>query len=146
MGSPKGKTNGRKFSKDYQPAKNGRKPGSRRMEAFVHAMKLDDEDQELSREDATRLLRHILLCNKAQLEAIARNADLPIAIIAQIKGITTDLANGKTDVVDKIWDKIFGKTVTPLEITGANGTDLIPKEPMSRKDYEALYKKLKCGA
>lgn len=116
------------------------------MEAFIHAMKLDDQDQDLSKEDATKLLRYILLCNKVQLEAVARNTDLPIAVLGQIKAIVSDMAAGRTDAIDKIWDKIFGKTVTPLEITGANGTELIPKEPMSRKDYEALYKKLKCGA
>lgn len=145
MAAKKGNNTGRQFSKTIQPGKRvGRK--SSLMEAFIHAMKLDDQDQDLSKEDATKLLRYILLCNKAQLEAVARNTDLPIAVLGQIKAIVSDMAAGRTDAIDKIWDKIFGKTTTPIELTGPNGMDLILQGPMSRRDYESLYKKLKCGA
>lgn len=144
MAAKKGNKTGRQFSKTHQPAKQGRKPT--RMSEFIKAFKMDDESRAISKEDAVKLLTHLLSCSKPQLEIMARNPDLPVAIVCQIKAIITDMANGVTSTVDRIFDRVWGKATTPIEMTGANGTQLIPDRPMSRKDYEKLLNDLKCGA
>ena len=144
MPAPKGNKNGKRFSATRQPKNPGRKPS--RMNEFIKAFNLEDESRQISREDATKLLVHLLGCNKAQLELMARNQDLPVSIVCQILAIVDDIANKKTDTVDKIADRLYGKSMQPLELTGAQGSPLIPTAPMSRKGYEALLNKLKCGA
>lgn len=107
---------------------------------------MDDVTRDISKEDTVRLLRHILNCSKAELELIARNHDLPILILSQIQAIVSEIKNGKTDTVDKLFDRIYGKTPTTMEVTGAQGSPLIPETPMSRQEYQDMLTKLKCGA
>lgn len=144
MAAKKGNNTGKRFSKTRQPAKAGRK--KTRMNEFIKAFNLEDESRQISREDAIRLHVHLLSCNKAQLELMARNSDLPVSIVCQILAIVDDLQNKKTDTVDKIAASLYGKAVQLIELTGAAGTPLIPSKPMSRKAYETLLIKLKCGA
>lgn len=144
MGAPKGNTNGNRFSEKRQPKnRTGRKPS--RMNAFIKQYNLENPEEIISREDANKLLQYILSCNKVQFEALSRNGDLPVSILAQIFSIAEDLKNKKTDTIDRITDRLYGKTTQPMELTGAKGTPLIPSGPMSRKDYEKLLLKLTCG-
>lgn len=116
------------------------------MTEFIKAFSIEDPKRTISREDAFKLMGHLLSCNKAELETMARNPDLPISIVCQIKAIVTDMSLGKTDTVDKIFDRLYGKSTQPMELTGAQGTPLIPDKPMTRKEYESLLNKMKCGA
>jgi len=139
----KGNKRGKKFSAANQPAVRGRKPS--RMSEFIKSFNLEDPDRAISKEDAYKLLKHILFCNKSQLEAMARNSDLPVAIVCQIKAIVTDIANGRTETVDKLFDRLYGKSMQPVELSGVSGRPLISNTPMSRKAYEELYNRLISG-
>jgi len=139
----KGNKKGNRFSKSNQPKHPGRKPN--RMNDLVKAFQMDDDTRAISKEDSYRLLTHLLSCSKSQLEAMARNPDLPIAILTQIKAIITDLADGSTSTVDRLFDRLYGRSMQPMEITGAKGNPIIPDKPMSRKAYEQLLIKLQCG-
>ena len=137
MGAPKGNKNGRLFSKARQP---GKRPGRKKslINEFIKDFNLVDGSRQISREDANKLLWHILCCNKADFEAMSRNSDLPISLLSQIRAIAEDLKNGKTNTVDKIWDAIWGKSFQTMELTGAKSLPLIPAGPMSRKGYLKL--------
>ncbi len=140
MTFPKGHNYGNRFSHNNQPQNSGRKPSRLKiLQAIFNSL---DENERLSKEDILKLLEYIIICNKAQLETIARNPDLPMIIVNQIKAIVTDLASGKTDTVDKIFDRLYGKATISLEVTGAAGVPLIPDKPMSRKEYETMYEQL----
>ena len=139
----KGHKIGNRFSTFKQPSNSGRKCSH--FKQVQKAFDSLDDNERLSKEDLLRLLKYIIMCNRYQLEEVARHPDIPIIMANQIKAIVTDLAKGKTETVDRIWDLVFGKTIEPIEIISTNGLELIPKRPMSRKDYEIMYKKLKCG-
>lgn len=136
----KGNKRGKKFSRDCQPAIRGRK--LTRMNELKKAFNLEDPARAISHEDATKLMTHILMCNRSQLEAMIKNTDLPIFLLCLIKGILTDTANGQTNTVERLFDRLFGRSMQPVEITGANRTPLIPSKPMSRKSYEAMLNEL----
>jgi len=141
MGAPKGNKNGRLFSKTRQP---GKRPGrkSSMMNEFIKDFNLEDESRQISHEDANKLLWHILGCNKANFEAMFRNTDLPISILTQMIAIADDMKNKKCDTVNKIWDRIFGKSLQTMELTGAKSLPLIPAGPMSRMGYKELLVEL----
>ena len=141
MGAPRGNKNGRLFSKTRQPGKRpGRKPSL--INEFVKEFNMEDESRQISREDANKLLWHMMCCNKTDFEAMSRNTDLPISILSQIFAIAEDLKNKRTNTVDKIWDRLYGKSPLKVELSGPQGIPLIPKGPMSRKDYEKLLDEL----
>lgn len=141
MAAHLGNTHGLRFSATNQPhTKGGRKPS--RISALIKAFDMDDESRNISKEDAYRLMTHLLSCSKTQLEAMARNPDLPIAILTQIKAIITDLTHGSTSTIDRLFDRLYGRSMQPMEISGTKGIPLIPDKPMSRKAYEKLLLKL----
>lgn len=143
MAAQKGNKTGRQFSKTIQPKKNGRKKS--RYQELVGLMKLEDPMEQFSREDLYRLAGGLLTCTKAQLESVAKSQSLPVGLQVFIKGIISDLQDGSVKTVTEIMDRVYGRSTQPMEVTGAKGAPLIPTGPMSRKDYEAMLKKLQCG-
>jgi len=135
-----GNSRGKKFTKENQPTIRGRKLS--RINEFKRSFDMDNPEREISHEDATKLMTHILFCNRSQLEAMCKNADLPIFLLCLIKGILTDTANGQTNTVERLFDRLFGRSMQPIELTGANRTPLFPSGPMSRKAYEAMLVEL----
>jgi len=140
----KGNKLGNRFSKTNQPSKNGRKPS--RMNLLFSAFKVEDETRSVGKEDIFKLMAYILGCTKGEIETMLRNPELPFSVACQIRAIITDVQNGKTDTIDRIFDRVYGKATTPMELTGAKGVQLIPDEAMSRRDFEKLLSDLKCGA
>jgi len=132
----KGNNQGNRFTRDKQPKNPGRKPS--RFEQLVAAFRLEDTTRQISKADVLRLMAYLLSCTKTEIEVMLRNPELPFAIVGQIRAMITDVQNGKTDTIDKIFDRVYGKATTPMEITGAGGSPLIPDKPMSRKDYVKL--------
>jgi len=144
MAAHKGNKHGRQFSASCQP--KNKRGSSSRFSQMIKAFQMDDESRTITKDDSYRLMTHLLMASKSQLEAMARNPDLPIAILTQIKAIITDLADGNTSTVDRLFDRLYGRSMQPMEIAGAKGIPLIPDKPMSRKAYEQLLNKLQCGA
>ncbi len=136
----KGNKLGRKFSATNQPKNPGRKPT--RMNEFIKAFNMSDPAQAISHEDAIKLMTFILMCNRSQLETMIKHVDLPVFLLCLIKGILSDTQNGMTNTVERLFDRIFGRSMQPVELTGANRTPLIPDKPMSRKSYEAMLEEL----
>lgn len=136
----KGNKRGKRFTKENQPAKRGRKPT--RMNEFIKSFNMEDSSRAISQEDAKKLMTHILFCNRAQLDSMIKNQDLPIFMLCLIKALLVDTANGNTATVEKLFDRLFGRSMQPVELTGPNKTPLIPTGPMSRKDYESMLLEL----
>lgn len=136
----KGNKIGKRFSKEYQPQRNGRKPT--RMNELIDAFDLDDELQKISKEDAYKLMAHLLSCNMAQLGVMSRNPNLPTAILCQIAGIFSDIKECKTATVDKLMDRVYGKAPLTMEVTGTKGIPLTPSVPTSRVALQKLLKNM----
>lgn len=140
MAAKKGNNYGRQFSNTNQPRSNGRK--SSRLNEFADAFSLNDDDKRISNEDMFKLLKHLLSCSMADIEVMARHPDLPIAILNLIKAIMNDLSQAKTNTVDKLFDRVYGKTPMQMERKVVKGLPLIPSRPMSRLDYQKLLEEL----
>lgn len=138
----KGNKAGILFSKTNQPGNRGRKPT--RLNRFLKSVQLQNDFELVSKEDIFKLLALVIFCNRAQLEKMTKNPEIPIFLAGIIKAIIVDTSTGTIETIEKILDRIYGKSFQSLEITGSAGTPLIPTEPMSRRDYERLLSELKC--
>ena len=93
---------------------------------------------QLTKQDTQNLLACLLTCNETQLQALMANKKVPIVIKTVIKRLLIDVEMGSIDTIEKLWDRIFGKTglVQALpETTTATQTGLIPNVPVSREAY-----------
>ena len=65
---------------------------------------------QLTKQDTSNLLACLLTCNETQLRALMSNSKVPIVIKTVIKRLLDDSKVGSIDTVEKLWDRIFGKT------------------------------------
>jgi hypothetical protein len=90
-----------------------------------------------------KLLRFLLSCTKSQIEALLRDSNAPLFIVSLIRAIMTDLQNDKVDTVNRLFDRVYGKTFASTEISITEKSSFRQDRPMCRKDYEKLLNDLK---
>ena len=104
---------GRQFSAIHQPRHSGRKPA-----LFKQLTTLVDKEVklELSKEDFNRLQRWLLERTKDELLTICRNPETPVFIMVLILSMLADLKNGKFNTIERIFDRVFGRSVQPTQV------------------------------
>lgn len=95
-------------------------------------------DLQLTKNDTANLLACLLTCNSTQLNALYSNAKVPIVIKTIIKRLLDEGKNGNTDMIEKIWKRVFGDA--PLqasmpEQTSIKQDGILPNQPISREAY-----------
>lgn len=109
------------------------------MQQLLLALNLSSSMQ-MTNKETSDMLKTLLTCNETQLNALFHNAKLPVALKIIIKRILQDIQNGNTETVERLWDRIFGKTgmSDPTQV-GGNVSDsinsIIPGAPISREAY-----------
>lgn len=95
-------------------------------------------DLQLTKNDTANLLACLLTCNSTQLNALYSNAKVPIVIKTIIKRLLDESKNGSTDMIEKIWKRVFGDA--PLqasmpEQSSIKQDGILPNQPISREAY-----------
>ena len=91
---------------------------------------------QLTKTDTANLLACLLTCNEQQIDAIASNPKVPIAIKIVIKRLKEDIKLGNIETVEKLWDRVFGKAAMSLDLPQqATAAGIIPNTPISREAY-----------
>lgn len=91
----------------------------------------------LTKNDTANLLSCLLTCNEQQLLGLMDNRKVPIAIKTVIKRLLDDASKGNMATVEKLWDRVFGKTamVETNSLPEGSMPGLIPNRPISREAY-----------
>lgn len=94
-------------------------------------------DLQLTKTDTANLLACLLTANETQLKALYQNRKIPLAIKTVIKRIMDDAKLGNMETVEKLWDRVFGKTGMMLDLPKQTqiATGIIPNTPVSREAY-----------
>lgn len=56
--------------------------------------------------------------------------------------ILNDMKNGKTATIDRLRERQYGKAVQKVELTGANGSDLLPARTLTVEEARQVFEKL----
>lgn len=94
-------------------------------------------DLQLTKTDTANLLACLLTANETQLKALYQNRKIPLAIKTVIKRIMDDAKLGNMEIVERLWDRVFGKTGMMLDLPKQTqiATGIIPNTPVSREAY-----------
>lgn len=98
----------------------------------------------LTQADTYNLLGCLLTANETQLNALYTNRMVPIAIKTVIKRLIDDSRLGNIDTVERLWDRIFGKSNQMALNMPAQGTQIpgvpgiIPHTIVSREAYTII--------
>ena len=109
----KGNKEGVKFTSTRQPKNAGRKP-SRFKELLSN---LEGVGETLSQEDYEKITKTLLTLNPEELTDVARNKQTPIAVILIANAISGDLNNQRMDNLERLLDRIFGKSTNKVDVT-----------------------------
>lgn len=123
---------------------NGR-PKSRVKDTLVQSLKLakkKDIKAYLSAVEVKEWEEYLLSASSEDLVILGQNPQIPIYVRTIARALMIDLKNGKTTTLDKLRDRVVGKEVQKLELTGADGADLIPARRLSEEEAAKLLKQL----
>lgn len=109
------KGKGNRFSSTNQPANRGRKPS-----LYNHIKKLlgTEAKAELSKEDYFKLIQFLLEQPLDNIKKLADSKNTPIWIVGVVRAVVKDANIGRTNTLDSLFDRLFGKASQPL--TGKN--------------------------
>ena len=145
----KGNTLGNRFSSTNQPKKNGRKP---KMYKQLKEMIGKAVGYTLEQEDYYNIIRFLMEQDLETLDRFIKvkdpktgqnvlNPKVPIWVFNIVTAINTDVRYGRTNTVEMLFDRVFGKAVQTVQgdiIT--NGKQ--PTDEMTDEELEAEIKSL----
>ena len=85
---------------------------------------------------------YLMSASSEELVILGQDGSIPIYVRAIARALVIDLKNGKTNTLDRLRDRVIGKEVQRLELTGADGSDLIPARRLTEQQAAELLKKL----
>lgn len=99
---------------------------------------------QLTRTDTMNLLATLLTCNEQQLVALQNDSRVPVVIKTVIKRLLIDANVGNMEAIERIWDRIFGKS--GMNIDMPQGTEILPgilpNQPVSREAYIIIRERM----
>lgn len=98
---------GKQFSSEYQPAKNGRRKS--KLKGLI-------EDQEMSSDDVSAVIRTILDKTEDELKEFADNTSHPYILRSMVKAILKDGESKSLYNINTLLDRAIGKTKDKIDL------------------------------
>lgn len=143
----KGNKIGNRFSSTNQPKKNGRKP---KVYKQLKEMIGKAVGYELEQEDYYRIIRFLMEQDLETLNGFIKvkdshgkdilNPKVPIWVINIVTAINTDVRYGRTNTVEMLFDRVFGKAVQTVQgditTNGKQASDTMTDEELEAEIAE----------
>lgn len=143
----KGNKIGNRFSSTNQPKKNGRKP---KVYKQLKEMIGKAVGYELEQEDYYRIIRFLMEQDLETLNSFIKvkdskgkdilNPKVPIWVINIVTAINTDVRYGRTNTVEMLFDRVFGKAVQTVQgditTNGKQASDTMTDEELEAEIAE----------
>ena len=101
----------RPFDSTHQPEKNGRKPSA--LNAFIR-------DSGISIDDVRRVMKNVIFeKNQDELQSFLTDKSQPMLVRLLVKAFLTDFSNGRLDNIEKLLDRIYGKSTQITEVSAS---------------------------
>ncbi len=116
--------------------------GGRKKSRFRQIMEaLDAEGEPISIEDFRKIAKLLLSLPKENLINFAKKKDAPIAVVIIASAIAGDIESKNLDNLERLLDRVFGKSVQLTDIT-TDGKPLNNNVELTEKQIDALIAKL----
>jgi len=105
------------FGKGQDPTKGGR---PKKMETVIQEYFLGEHNLRLSKGQTAQMIEAFLSKSKKEIFQLAKNEELPFWVEMLVNKAVKDHKKGSIELVEKLWDRIYGKP---------NNTDEKENEP-----------------
>lgn len=80
----------------------------------------------LSVDEVNSIETLVLSLRLSDLQKLAKDDNVPMLLKSTIMAAYADIKNGRTNTIDKLRERQYGKAANVVELTGKNGKDLVP--------------------
>lgn len=101
------------FTKDRQPAKNGRKKSQ--LNVIEQTLNIDLA-LNISKENYYDILRKIATATEEEMIAMANNKKLPVTLRIYIKALNNAIKIGDIKTVNELLDRVFGRPTQSINV------------------------------
>lgn len=92
----------------------------------------------LTRQEVEEWEGKILTLTIDDLKKISKEQETPAYVVNVIMAIIADIRNGRTNTLDKLRDRQFGKVADKVELTGKDGEELFKGVEITEEQKERL--------
>ena len=96
----------------------------------------------MTKRDVDEWEEYLMSATSDEITIFAQDPKIPVYARAIARAIATDLKNGKTTTLDRLRDRRFGKISQRVELTGKDGSDLVPARRLSPDEAKELFKSM----
>jgi hypothetical protein len=113
------------FSSENPPKNPGRKPSA--LNAFI-------KDSGISIDDVRRVMKNVVFeKNQEELQTLLTDKGQPMLVRLLVKAFLTDFSNGRLDNIEKLLDRIYGKSTQMTKVkasidSGHMDSSLVPDD------------------
>ena len=100
------------------------------------------QDQDMTKNEIDSIEQKMLAVSLSEAQLLAKADNSPLYMKNLAMAIIIDMKNGKTDTVDKLRERQYGKTVQRLEVTGKDGQPINMQNTMTQMEAKDFIKKL----
>lgn len=131
----------------WQPGESGNpkgRPKSRAVEMrdAVMSRRKAKKFEALSSTDCDEIEAALLTYTVEELKAVAQWAEATAFAKGKAMAILTDMKNGTTKTLDRIRERLHGKPTQRMEVTGKDGSELIPARTLTKEEAKELFNDL----
>lgn len=133
-----------KWQKGQSGNPSGRKKKDRVDEALVEVLGKIKAKQycDLTAAEYNKWLTVLVTAPTSALQALVKSDETPSLVKNYAMAILTDTKAGRTNTVKQIADRLFGKAIQKMELTGAEGTPLIPARTLTKEEAKQLMESM----
>jgi hypothetical protein len=117
-----GHKHGVQFGKGQDPTKGGR---SKKVQTLIQEHFLGEHNIRLSNSQTNELIQSFLSKPMNELLELANNNELPFWVAMLVKKATMDYKKGSMELLEKLWDRVFGKSKTQDDDKQEKATQIV---------------------
>lgn len=130
----------------WKPGQSGNPKGKPKNRAKAYFKRLLSKAQlkkseGLTADEINTIERKVLEVGLPDLQLLAKDGGSPAYLKNLCMAIIIDMKNGKTDTVDKLRERQYGKAKQQIEVTGKDGAPLM-QQPLTQQQAKELIENL----
>lgn len=84
----------------------------------------------------------VISISLSEAQLLSKSDDAPMYLKNLCIAIVLDMKNGRTDTIDKLQERQYGKAVQRIEVTGKDGSPIQTQRQMTQTEAKNFIKKL----
>lgn len=97
---------------------------------------------QLTAEEVNTWEAALLTMQLDELSNLAKEVEAPVYVRGLAMAILIETKQGKCNTLDKLRQHVYGRDIQQMQLTGADGKELIPARVLTKEEMQGMWKQL----